>query len=203
MGKDFDQLAKDGKRTLAETIQRTVFPFFQGTPNFGAIAGTDEFKHWARLVVQNAAALAGHLAQRQYRVLTGGTDNHMVLIDVYSRGLTGTIAERALEECHVITNKNRIPGDKNDALTASGLRLGTNALSSRGMRPKEMKICADLIAEVLCSTTVLDRGTYHVDPKVKRWAQDQVSDLCEQFPIPNYPLMNRFELNPIPCYATD
>lgn len=196
MGKEFAQLSRDGKRTLADSIQRTVFPYFQGTPNLSAIAAkacalaaasTREFKQWARAVVQDAAALARHLQERKYRVLTGGTDNHMVLVDVFAGGITGVVAEKALEECDIIVNKNRIPGDTKDAMTASGLRLGTNIPAFRGMQQEVMAECADLVDRVLSSITVLSDRTYRLDPRVKGLVRGRVAELCVRYPIAGYP----------------
>jgi glycine hydroxymethyltransferase len=201
MGKDFDQSSKKGEYTLAESIQRTVFPYFQGTPNLSAIAGkacalamvsTSEFKDWARNVRRNAAALAQNLQDRQYRVLTGGSDNHMVLIDVYARGITGSVAEKSLGECGVVVNKNRIPNDQKGAMTTSGLRLGTNIVTARGMQVEQMAMCADLVDEVLSSIAVLSDQTYRLDPAVKELALARVADLCRRFPILNY---NVFEVS--------
>ncbi len=194
-GKDFDQLSGDGRHTLAEVIQRTVFPYFQGTPNLSAIAGkacalgivnTEQFRQWARNVVRNASALARHLRDRGYRVLTGGSDNHMILIDIYAKGMTGIVAEKSLGECHIVVNKNRIPNDCKDAMTTSGLRLGTNIVSVRCMQVEQMAVCAELIDKVLSSTTVLDERTYNLDSGVKQLVQNEVAELCRRFPIPSY-----------------
>ena len=198
MGKDFDLPSPDGKQTLASMIQRAVFPYFQGTPNLSAISakacalaivGTSEFKNWARMVMQDAAALAQHLLDRQYRVLTGGTDNHMVLVDIHARGITGFVAEKALGDCGIIVNKNRIPNDRKDAMTTSGLRLGTNIAASRGMGVEQMAACAGLIDEVLSSTAALSDRTYHLDSGVKQSAQAAVARFCKQFPISGYPIL--------------
>ena len=186
---------------LADSIQRTVFPYLQGTPDLSAIAGkacalamvsTAEFKSWAQNVVQNAAALARHLQSREYRVLTGGSDNHMVLIDTLARGFSGFVAEKSLGDCGIIVNKNRIPNDRKGAMTASGLRLGTNTVSVRGMHMEQMAVCAELIDKVLVSTTVLSDRAYRLDSSIRQSVQDDVAELCRRFPIPNYPT---FELS--------
>src|SRR5262249_48197224 len=154
MGRDHDRPGPDGKRALSELVQKAVFPFFQGTPNLSAIAAkaralalvaTPEFKTMSRQIVSSARALARCFVDKGYRVLTGGTDNHLVLIDVLSSGVTGVVAERALEECNIVVNKNKIPGDTKPALVTSGMRLGTNSLALRGMTAREMLQCADLI----------------------------------------------------------
>jgi glycine hydroxymethyltransferase len=132
------------KGTLSQAIQRAVFPFFQGTPNLSAIAAkaraldfvaTPEFAKLVERIVAMSVALGRCFHERGYRVLTGGTDNHMVLIDVLQAGITGVIAEKALETCNIVVNKNRIPGDTQPPLITSGMRLGTNTLAARGMTP--------------------------------------------------------------------
>lgn len=111
----------------------------------------------------------------------------MILIDIYVKGLTGIVGEKALGECGIVVNKNRIPNDRKDAMTASGLRLGTNIVASRGMRLEGMADCAELIDKVLSSITVLSDRTYHLDSDIKRAVQDRISELCRRFPLPNYP----------------
>src|SRR6059058_5605340 len=108
----------------------------------GSAAAEPAFQETARLIVHNARALAQELSVLGHRILTGGTDNHMVLIDVTDFGLSGVVAERALEECGILANRNRIPGDTKPPLVTSGLRLGTNILAQRGMDPGQMRVCA-------------------------------------------------------------
>jgi glycine hydroxymethyltransferase len=195
IGKDHDRPAPGGKRTLAELVQRAVFPFFQGTPNLSAIAAKaralgnllrPEFKELAHRIVTGARALARCFVEMGYRVLTGGTDNHLLLLDVWERGLTGKIAEQALEECGIIVNKNKIPGDRKPALVTSGLRLGTNCLAARGMGAREMPHCAALIHRVLGGVKALDESTYELCPSVKVAVRAEVHQLCRRFPLPDY-----------------
>jgi glycine hydroxymethyltransferase len=197
MGRDY-QNPTPNNSTLSGAIQRAVFPFFQGTPNLNSIAAkaraldlltTDEFKKLARLIVADAKALASHFIERGYRVLTGGTDNHLVLIDVLAGGITGIIAERALEECNIVVNKNRIPGDRKPALVTSGMRLGTNSLALRGMGPDEMGHCAHLIHMVLSSVRPVGERDYELKESVRLSVQEDVAQLCRYFPIPLYPLL--------------
>ncbi|CAM5480077.1 glycine hydroxymethyltransferase [Streptomyces violaceorubidus] len=103
-----------------------------------AVASEPAFRETAELIVADARALAAELSALGHRILTGGTDNHMVLMDVTGTGLTGVTAERALEECGILANRNRIPGDTRPPLVTSGLRLGTNILAQRGMGPAQM-----------------------------------------------------------------
>jgi glycine hydroxymethyltransferase len=196
MGRDFDSPGPDGKRTLAETIQKGVFPLFQGTPNLSGIAAKAralaavtgaEFKAVARRIVLDAAALARCLKELGYRVLTGGTDNHLLVVDVFGRGLTGRVAEKALEECDILVNKTWIPGDKKPRLVTSGLRLGTNSLALRGMGPGDMPRCAALMHRVLSSVRILGDSAYELAAEVKTAVQAEVHRLCRVFPLPHYP----------------
>lgn len=196
MGKDAETFAPDGKRTLAALLQRGVFPFFQGTPNLGAIAAkaralalvmTAEFGAVADRIVSNARCLADCLMERGYKVLTGGTDNHLLLIDVTPRGMTGVIAERALETCDIIVNKNRIPGEKKAPQVTSGIRLGTNCVALRGMGTQEMQRCAFLIDQVLSSLVAHGEYQYTLDHAIQASVQAEVHALCDAFPLPHYP----------------
>jgi glycine hydroxymethyltransferase len=195
MGRDFDRPAPQGKRTLADLVQKAVFPFFQGTPNLSAIAAKaralgnvlrPEFKALAGRIVSGARALARCFVEMGYRVLTGGSDNHIVLIDVLHQGITGSVAERALEECDIIVNKNKIAGDRKPALVTSGMRLGTNCLAVRGMAAAEMPACAALVHRVLSSVKVLDDTHHELCPTIRASVRDEVRGLCRRFPLPDY-----------------
>jgi len=196
-GRDHDAPAPDDDGTLAELIQRGVFPFFQGTPDLSAVAAkaraldraaTPEFRALTRLIVDDARALAGALAERGFQVVTGGTDNHMVLIDVVaSRGVSGLVAEQALEACNVIVNRCRIAGDSKDPDVTGGLRLGTNTLALRGLGPGEMPGCAELIDRVLASITVRGDRDYDLEPGLCATLRDEIRGLCTRFPLPGYP----------------
>lgn len=196
MGKDHEALAPDGKKNLTQMMQRGVFPYFQGTPDLAAIASKARALDWvmkpgfktiAQRIVDDAKKLAELITQQGYRVLTGGTDNHIVLIDILStRNITGVVAEKALEACNIVINKNRIPGDKKSALVTSGARLGTNSLALRGMGPETMPECADLIQRVLSAVKAEDDHRYSLDDEIKRRCQEQVKALCRRFPLPHY-----------------
>jgi glycine hydroxymethyltransferase len=198
MGRDHDAVAPDGKQTLAQWIQKSVFPFFQSAPamnNIAAKARTmarivqPEFKALVRQIRLCATSLAEHLMEKGYRVVTNGTDNHIVLVDVRSsQGMSGLVAERALEECHIIVNKNQIPGDQKSALVASGVRLGTNSLAARRMGDDEMRYCTDLIHRVLSSVKTTGPTEYELDDAVKLSVQRDVTAICQRFPLPQYPL---------------
>lgn len=196
MGKDYDSPAPDGKRKLYEVVQKGVFPFFQGAPNLNSIAAKaralgmvlrPEFKERMQRIKANARALAECFIEKGYHVITGGSDNHLVVIDVLSTGITGIIAEKALEDCNIIVNKNRIPGDQKSAFVTSGIRIGTNSLALKKMTPEEMPICADLVHRVLSSVKAIDDRKYELDEEVKKSVQADVSKLCKRFPIPCYP----------------
>lgn len=196
IGRDVDTTAPDGETRLPEMIQQAVFPYLQGTPILSAIAAkaralamvdTSEFRELAGRVVADARALASALIEKDYDVLTGGTDNHTVLIDVGARGLTGLIAERALEECDIVINRCEITGSPGASSVHSDVRLGTNTLALRGMGPQEMKICADLVHRVLSETRMLAGHGYTLDSGVRAQVSQEVARLCERFPIPHYP----------------
>lgn len=198
MGKDYAQLAPNGKQTLSDMIQRAVFPFFQGTPHIHSIAAkaralarvtTPGFTALAQRITANAACLAQCLTEKGYTLLTGGTDNHIVLINVLEQGLTGVIAERALETCNIIVNKNRIPRDKKKASVGSGIRIGTNSIALRGMTEPEIRHIADLIHCVLSKVQVSASDVaYVLDSTVQEAVRKEVQQLCMNFPILNYAL---------------
>jgi len=142
------------KASLAATIDKTVFPGVQGGPLMHVIAGkavafklaaTEDFRRDQRRTIENAAIVAGTLAEEGARVVSGGTDNHLMLVDVTPLGVTGSEAERLLDEIGITVNKNAIPFDRNPPNTASGIRVGTPAATTRGMGPEEMRAVGRLI----------------------------------------------------------
>jgi glycine hydroxymethyltransferase len=196
MGKDRDTPGPDGKRTLAQLMQSGLFPLMQGAPVLNSIAAkartlarvvSHEFVAVAERIVSNAAALAKEFKSRNYEVITGGSDNHIVLMDVSGRGMSGLVAERALEDCNIIVNKNKIPGDTRVAGVASGIRLGTNNVAFRNMGRAEMNTCVDLIDMVLRSILVQSEREYELSSSMAQSVRASVRDLCRQFPIPTYP----------------
>jgi glycine hydroxymethyltransferase len=167
----------------AKAIDRAVFPGIQGGPLMHIIAAKavalkeaagEDFKAYQHSVVANSSTLASALAERGHRIVSGGTDNHVFLVDVAAAGLTGKIAERALEAADITVNKNTIPYDQNPPLVASGIRLGTAAVSSRGMGAAEMELIAELIAEVLADPE--DEGNLKA-------VTGRVRELCAGFPL--------------------
>jgi glycine hydroxymethyltransferase len=168
---------------FAKEIDRAVFPGIQGGPLMHVIAAkavalkealTAEWKAYQRQIVANARRLAECLTAEKLRVVSGGTDNHLFLLDVASAGLTGKTAEKALEAAGITVNKNTIPYDPNPPLVASGIRIGTPALTSRDMRESEMDVVAGFIAEVLRAPQ---------DDTVRASVRGRVRELCERFPL--------------------
>jgi len=170
------------KKEFAKDIDKSVFPGIQGGPLMHVIAAkavcfkeamSDEFKQYAAQVVENARVLAEELLKEGINVLTGGTDSHMVLVDLRNIGLTGKEAENRLGEAGITVNKNAVPFDPLPPTKTSGIRIGTPALTTRGMKEDQMKIIAKIIAKVL--------KDYSEDTLQK--AREQVKELCEAFPL--------------------
>jgi glycine hydroxymethyltransferase len=161
-----------------------------------AEARTPEFRDYAQRVVDNAAALAEGLLRRDVRLVTGGTDNHLVLLDVSAHGLTGRQAEAALLDAGIVTNRNAIPQDPNGAWYTSGVRIGTPALTTRGLGLAEMDHIAQLITTVLTSTQPgtdatrrPSKATYALDTAIATKVSQQAADLLAAYPLyPNITL---------------
>jgi glycine hydroxymethyltransferase len=197
IGKDYDQPAPgDPSKTLAQVIQQTVFPFFQGAPNQSSIAAkargmgfvaSDGFEAVAQRIVRLSDALARAFIKKGYRVITNGTDNHIVVVDVLEKGITGVNAEKALEDCGIIVNKNRIPFDKKPPSTTSGIRLGTNGLAIREMEPRDMVECVDAIHDILTHLEQMGDKEYRIDTGARARAEAEVARLCALRPITTYP----------------
>ena len=155
-----------------------------------AEAARPEFRDYAAAIVENAKALADGLLRRGARLVTGGTDNHLVLIDVSSFGLTGRQAESALLQSEIVTNRNSIPRDPNGAWYTSGIRVGTPALTTRGLGPAEMDVIADLMVTVLTETSpattskgVPSKVGYELPDKVAERVASQATELVSGFPL--------------------
>lgn len=168
------------KEEYAKMIDKAIFPGLQGGPLMHVIAAkavsfgealTEEFKDYQKQIILNAKVLAEELGKNGFRLVSGGTDTHLVLLDVRSKNLTGKKAEALLDEVGVATNKNTIPFDPESPFTTSGIRLGTPAVTTRGMKEEEMKEIAEII------TLALDES---IDREV---IQEKVSKLCERFPL--------------------
>jgi glycine hydroxymethyltransferase len=168
---------------FAQAIDKVVFPGMQGGPLVHIIAAKavcfqeamrPEFRDYARQIVANGKSLAQKLADEGFRIISGGTDTHLMLVDVFSKGMLGSEAEKALGEAGITVNKNAIPFDTNPPLKPSGVRIGTPALTTRGMKEGEMRQIGHWIAEVL-----QHRNDGGVLAKVRK----QVLELCEAFPL--------------------
>ena len=173
------------KEEHAKEIDRKLFPGVQGGPLVHIIAAkavafgealTDDFKEYQRQIVTNAKVLASELQEQGLRLVSGGTDNHLMLVDVWmdGKGITGKEAEKALEAALITVNKNTIPFDQNKPFIASGLRIGTPAVTTRGMKEPEMREIGRLIAEVIHAPE-----SEEVRNKVKK----SVADLTARFPL--------------------
>ncbi|GBC81399.1 Serine hydroxymethyltransferase [bacterium HR10] len=182
------------KEKYAREIDRAVFPCVQGGPHVHIMAAKavcfkeamqPEFRAYQEQVIKNARVLAEELARAGYRIVSGGTDTHLVLVDVFSRGLTGKQAESALERAGITVNKNTIPFDTQPPMIASGIRLGTPAVTTRGMKEPEMRKIARWIAEVLDQPE---------SESVQRAVRQQVWELTEQFPLYPHRLRNLREV---------
>jgi glycine hydroxymethyltransferase len=171
------------KAEFGGAIDKVVFPGMQGGPLVHIMAAKavcflealqPEFREYAAQVVANAKVLAKTLAEEGFRIISGGTDTHLMLVDVFSKGMLGSEAEKALGEAGITVNKNAIPFDTNPPMKPSGVRIGTPALTTRGMKEGEMRQVGRWIAEVL-----LQRADASVAGKVR----GQVLELCEAFPL--------------------
>ena len=152
------------RQKWAKELDRITFPGTQGGPLMHTIAAKavclkeamqPEFRAYQERVVANARALAAALTERGYRIVTGGTDNHLFLVDLYSRGLTGKDAQASLDRSGITVNKNSIPFDPTPPMTGGGIRLGTPAVTTRGMREPEMERIAAGIGDVLGEISAL------------------------------------------------
>jgi glycine hydroxymethyltransferase len=171
------------KAEFGAAIDKVVFPGMQGGPLVHIMAAKavcfreamqPEFRDYAQQVVANAKVLAQSLADEGFRIISGGTDTHLMLVDVFSKGMLGSEAEKALGEAGITVNKNAIPFDTNPPMKPSGIRIGSPALTTRGMKEPEMRQIGRWIAEVL-----LQRADAGVLAKVRK----QVLELCEAFPL--------------------
>ena len=171
------------REQYAKDLDRAVFPGVQGGPLMHIIAAKavcfkeamePAFAEYQRQIVANAKRLAASIASHGYRLVSGGTDNHLMLVDVFSKGITGKVAEAALGKAGITVNKNAIPFDQNPPMTASGVRIGTPAVTTRGMGEPEMDQIGDFIARVLAAPA---------DDRVLSMVKTDVERLCRKFPL--------------------
>ncbi|MDP8239211.1 MAG: serine hydroxymethyltransferase [Candidatus Hatepunaea meridiana] len=168
-------------KTMPEAIDAWVFPGCQGGPLMHVIAAKavafiearkPEFKEYQQQVIKNAAVLAETLLAEDFKLVTGGTDNHLILMDLAPRGLTGRASERALENAGITTNKNMVPNDPQKPFITSGIRLGTPALTTRGMKEDEMRRIGKMISYVLSDLE---------DEERQKKTRSEVEELCKRF----------------------
>jgi len=171
------------RERYAKDLDRSVFPGVQGGPLVHIIAAKavclkeaaePAFTIYQQQTVDNAARLASVIASHGFRLVSGGTDNHLMLVDVFSKGVTGKAASAALGKAGITVNQNTIPFDQNPPLVASGIRIGTPAVTTRGMREPEMDLIGDLIARVLDAPD---------DDRVQAMVRTEVEALCRTFPL--------------------
>ena len=171
------------KAAHAKGIDKSVFPGMQGGPLEHIIAAkavcfkealTPEFKAYSNRIVENARSLAGALTARGFQIVSGGTDNHLMLVDLRNRGITGKVAQLALDEAAITVNKNTVPKETQSPFVTSGIRIGTPAVTTRGMRANDMGEIAGLIDRVLAAPD---------DAAVKASVRDEVRALAERFPL--------------------
>lgn len=167
----------------AKVMNSRIFPGIQGGPLEHVIAGKavafgealkPEFKQYSEQVIQNAQALAEEMLVQGFKLVTGGTDNHLILVDLSDREITGKVAENSLDEAGITVNKNTVPNEKRSPFVTSGVRIGTPALTTRGMGVLEMKQIAKWIAQVLNNPE---------DVGMKAKIHEDVKQLCKQFPL--------------------
>ncbi|NNE69270.1 MAG: serine hydroxymethyltransferase, partial [Rhodothermales bacterium] len=189
IGKDYDNpmgkvAAKSGRvKQMSELLDSAVFPGYQGGPLMHVIASKavafgealePEFHDYARQVVDNAKAMADAFMAKGYDLVSGGTDNHLMLIDLRNKGLTGKQAEQALGRAEITVNKNMVPFDTQSPFVTSGIRIGTPAMTTRGFTEDEFRLVVDLMDRVLS-----DPGNESLGHTVK----GQVRELCDRFPL--------------------
>jgi len=168
------------KQEHAKAIDKAIFPGIQGGPLMHVIAAKavsfkealeDDFKNYQNQILKNAKALSASLIDKDFRLVSGGTDNHLILIDVRTKGLTGKKAEALLDEVGITTNKNTIPFDPESPFVTSGLRIGTPAVTTRGMKEEDMEQIAEIIKLTLEEKTDMDL------------IKNMVKELCDKFPL--------------------
>jgi glycine hydroxymethyltransferase len=189
VGKDFEnpfglKAPKSGRtKMMSELLDSMVIPGIQGGPLMHVIAAKavgflenlqPEFETYARQIIRNAQALAKKLVNLGYNIISGGTDNHLMLIDLRNKNLTGKDAQEALDQSGITVNKNAVPFDDKSPLITSGIRIGTPALTTRGMKEPEMETVGELIDEVLRN---IGKTSVYQD------VEQKVMQLCQRFPL--------------------
>ena len=192
VGKDYENTLgvvapKSGRtKMISELLDSTIMPGIQGGPLMHVIAAKaaafaenlkPEYKTYVEQIVKNAKTLAGRLLEHDFRVVSGGTDVHLVLLNLTNKNITGKAAEEALEAANITTNKNMVPYDERSPFVTSGLRIGTPALTTRGMKEDEMRLIADHINRIISNPE---------DLSVRKEVRISIGELCENFPLYDY-----------------
>jgi glycine hydroxymethyltransferase len=167
----------------AKSIDKQIFPGVQGGPLMHVIAAKavafaealqPDFAIYSGRVIENARALGEALMERGFTLVSGGTDNHLVLVDLRSKGVTGKVAEKALDRAGITVNKNTVPGETESPFVTSGIRIGTPALTTRGLGPDEMRAIAGLIDRVVTAPD---------DESVSAAVRGEIREMCDRFPL--------------------
>ncbi|HEU4457155.1 MAG TPA: serine hydroxymethyltransferase [Longimicrobium sp.] len=171
------------REEYAKAVDKQIFPGIQGGPLMHVIAAKavafgealrPEFGDYSRRVIENARALGEALAERGFTLVSGGTDNHLLLVDLRSKGVTGKVAEKSLDRAGITVNKNTVPGETESPFVTSGIRIGTPALTTRGLGTDEMRTIAELIDRVIAKAD---------DEGVAEQVRGEVRELCDRFPL--------------------
>jgi glycine hydroxymethyltransferase len=171
------------KEEFAKKIDKAIFPGIQGGPLMHVIAAkaicfkealTEEFKEYQRQVLKNAKVLETELKARGFQLVSGGTDTHLLLLNLTNKNITGKLAERLLDEANITTNKNTVPNDPNGPFVTSGIRIGSPAVTTRGFKEEEMILVAEAISLIIDNPE---------DPESKKKAISIVKELCEKHPL--------------------
>jgi len=171
------------KKQYAKKIDSAVFPGIQGGPLMHVIAAkavalknamSNEFKEYQSQIIRNTKHLSSCMEKRGYRMVSGGTDNHLFLVDLSNKGITGNDAQEALEKSGIMVNKNLIPFDTKSPNVTSGIRIGTPAITTRGMKENEMELVCDFIDKALKE---IDNESLHLN------IREQIKALCKKFPF--------------------
>ncbi|MGH3433060.1 MAG: serine hydroxymethyltransferase, partial [Thermocrispum sp.] len=195
MGPDAASQGPGGCGTLRRAVRTSAYPLWQGAPRSASIAAkaaalrrvaTPGFAATARRSTANARALAMLLLSAGYDVLGHGTDNHTVWLNVASQGLTGVVAEQALDSCGLFVSRNRVPFDVKPPQVCSGIRLGTTVLTQRGMTPRDMSQCARIIDTALSAISPRSDTEHDLPEAVLTALRNSVAALCLQFPLPAF-----------------
>ena len=171
------------REEFAKIIDKAVFPGAKGGPLMHIIAAkavafkealTQEFKDYQKQIIKNAQVLSEELIANGLRLVSGGTDNHLMLVDLRNIGLTGKVAEKALDDVGITVNKNTVPFETESPFITSGIRIGTPAVTTRGMKENAMKTIAEIITKLLKNIN---------DEKIKNEAKKEVQELCDEHPL--------------------